>query len=327
MAIGKASDLKVYNEEFQGGLWEGITQNTSAFNGASLNAIRLVTADKRGDYEKEAFYKSISGLITRRDTTSVSSATDLALSQDELISVKVNRKIGPAAQTLDAFRKIAKDQREMSFILGKMIGEKKAQDLLNTGILAVEAAIQGQTALNLDITGETTKTLTTDALVRGLAKFGDAASRIVAWVMHSKPFFNLIGSQIADKVVNVADKVVYGAVPATLGRPVIVTDAPGLTDANGSAADTYNIMGLVEGAVIVTESEQSDIISEIVTGLENLVFRIQGEYAFNVQIKGFKWDVSNGGPNPLDTALGTTTNWDKAATDDKDLSGVRIVSQ
>jgi len=31
---------------------------------------------------------------------------------------------------------------------------------------------------------------------------------------------------------------VYGAVPATLGRPVIVTDAPGLTDANGSATDT-----------------------------------------------------------------------------------------
>ena len=145
--------------------------------------------------------------------------------------------------------------------------------------------------------------------------------------MHSKAYFDLVKEQISANITNVADRVIYGGTPATLNRPVIISDVPALTDANGSATDTYNTLGLVADGVVISESEQSDIISEIVTGLENLVFRIQGEYAFNVKCKGFKWDVTNGGANPTDTALGTTTNWDKAATDNKDLAGVRIVTQ
>jgi hypothetical protein len=44
-----------------------------------------------------------------------------------------------------------------------------------------------------------------------------------------------------------------------------------------------------------------------------------------VGCKGFKWDVANGGANSTDTALGTTTNRDKAMAEDKNLAGVRIV--
>ncbi|MGH9339528.1 MAG: major capsid protein, partial [Acidobacteriota bacterium] len=59
----------------------------------------------------------------------------------------------------------------------------------------------------------------------------------------------------------------------------------------------------------------------------NLVMRIQGEYAYNLRLRGFAWDVTNGGANPTDSALGTSTNWDKAATADKSLAGIRIKTQ
>ena len=327
MAIGKASDFKIYNEEFYGGMYEAIVQNVNAFNAASNGAIRLVARDIKGEYEKESFLKDISTFISRRDLTSVSAAGDLAMTQDEFTSVKVARKIGPIAQTLDAWRKIAKDQREMSFVVGGMIGERKMKDYLNTAIMSVEAAIDGQSALEYDATGQTTKTLIHDHMVKGLAKFGDQAEDIVCWVMHSKPYWNLVGTAISDKIDTVASATIYGGSPGTLGKPVVVTDAGSLWDLNTSLTDTYNVLGLVAGAVTVTESEQQEIVSEVVTGLENLVFRIQGEYAFNVGCKGFQWDTASGGANPLDAAIATTTNWEKVTTENKSLAGIKIIVQ
>ncbi|MFN6203939.1 MAG: major capsid protein, partial [Acidobacteriota bacterium] len=64
------------------------------------------------------------------------------------------------------------------------------------------------------------------------------------------------------------------------------------------------------------------ITTEEVTGGEQIVNRIQGEYAFNGGVKGFRCDITNGGANPDDTSLGTGSNWDKAVTSDKDLAGV-----
>lgn len=327
MATSTVSNFKIYNPQFQAGMWEGIAQVITAFNAASQNAVRLVSRAIAGDYEKEAFFQQVS-MVSRRDITSTSAATAIAMTQDENISVKVDRKIGPAEILLNAARRIGMSWEEASYIIGVMAGEQKAKDLLNTGLLAVEAAIEGQgTSLTYDATGQTTKTLITTYLVEALAKMGDAAGRVVAWVMHSKPFFDLTKSQITDKITNVADAVIYGASPGTLNRPCVVLDAPALTDANGSATDTYNILGLVANGVVVTESEQSEIVSEIVTGGENLKGRYQGEYAFNLACKGFKWDTTNGGTTPTDASLATTTNWDKVAASVKDCAGVRIVVQ
>lgn len=327
MAAGTIANLVIYEPEFYAGMFESVTQNTEAFNAASANTIRLIQRDLIGHYNKESFFQSISDMIVRRDLTSVSSVEDTPMTQDELIGVKVNRRIGPISQAIGSLQKIGSSQSEMSFILGRMIGEEKVKDLLNTSILAAQAALAGQTALVYDNTGETTATLNHLALVKGLAKFGDAATRIQAWVMHSKPYFDLMGQSIIDKITNVADATIYRGSVATLGKPVIVTDSAALWDQQGSGSagdDVYSVMGLVSDAVVAAESENENIVSEVVTGLAQLVFRVQGEYAFNLNLKGFKWDTAEGGANPTDTALGTSSNWDKAMTSDKDLAGVLI---
>jgi len=327
MSIGLGTDFKIYDKQFYGGQYEFVSQNLGVFNAASGNALALVSEKLLGDYEVEAFLQYVSGVITRRDLTSVATVNDIAMTMEEFVNVKINRKIGPVAQTLDAWRKIGKDAQEMSFKLGKMVAEAKTQDYVNTLILAIEAALEGQAALTYDATGETDKTLQHLYLVRGMAKMGDAGERIACWVMHSKPWYDLVGQAIVDKIYEVANVAVYKGITPTLGRPTVVVDAPALTDANGSLADTYNILGLVPSAGVVKESEEENIVSDIVTGLENLVFRVQGEYAFNVGIKGFQWDRTNGGANPLDATLGTTTNWDLVATSIKHAAGVRIVTQ
>ena len=69
------------------------------------------------------------------------------------------------------------------------------------------------------------------------------------------------------------------------------------------------------------------MVLDEVTGLENLVVRLQGEFAYNLGVKGFKWDTANGGANPSDAAVGTGTNWDAAVSSYKDYAGIVIQSR
>lgn len=329
MSIGKATDFVVYPEQFFGGVIETLEQNSDGFNAAAQNTIRLVPSMKQGHYENESFMKALTSLVTRRDTTSVAAATDTALTQGEMVRVKLNRKIGPVAQTLDAFRKISLDPQEMSFILGQQTGKAIALDYLNTALNGLDAALSGVGAVNYDASGNNgtngRATLDHTNLVRGMAKFGDASNKLVAWVMHSKPFFDMMENTLADKIFEVASVTVFRGSVATFGRPVIVTDSPSLITTTSSETK-YHTLGLVEDACRVEESEERQIVSDIVTGLENLVMRVQGEYAFNLGVKGFAWDTTNGAANPTDAAIGTASNWDKVVQDNKAIAGIRITS-
>jgi hypothetical protein len=333
MATHLASDFKVYPEQFRGGVIERLTQASSFFNAASMGAIVLSTVSRRGDYVYESFLQSIANLVTRRDTTSISAATKLGVSMEEFISVKLNRKIGPVDQTLDSFRKVlmASDGPEaLSFLIGTQVAKAMEVEMLNTALRATRAALDNVSTNTFTIAAS--GTMTSAALNSGLALFGDAYSNVSVWVMHSKVFFDLVGYQIdpSNHGDNIAGVVVQGANPATFGRPVIVTDSSALIiDVGTSSAPVldYYTLGLTPGAVAVENSEGEHITYDEVTGLENLVARLQGEYAYNLGQKGFQWDVANGGANPIDSAIGTGSNWDKVATDHKDLGGIVIQSR
>ncbi len=331
MTIGKASNFKIYQNELRGGIVEQLMQASAFFNGAG-GAISLTSVSRRGDYSKESFFKNIATVVSRRDTTSVAAATDLPLTMDEIISVKLNRTIGPVTQTYDAFAKMAMDMTPEAFsvLLGGMIGKAMQVEMLNSGLRAARAALVTH-ATNMHTVASSGE-ITTSALVDGLAKFGDAASNISAWVMHSKVYFDLMQHQIGTSANGdiVSGVVVQSATPATLNRPVIVTDSDALLVAGGSGSGAYtdyHTLGLTSGAIVLENSESERVVLDEVTGLQNLVIRLQGEYAYNAGVKGFKWDTTNGGVNPNDTALGTGTNWDTAVSSNKSVAGVLIKSR
>lgn len=327
MAITTLSDFKIYEQEMYSGIMETLAQNLSIFNAASRGAV--VMEDRRilGNYEKRSFLKKISGVVARRDATSTNAATAKKITQDERVSVKIKRRYGPVDSTIDAWKMIGQDQREFSRQLGRDLAEEKLADMVNTALLCGETAISGQASLNYDATGETTKTLTHTHLVSGWAKRGDKSNEIVTWAMHSKPYFDLIKQAISDNVFEVAGTTIMQGNVATFNRPTVVSDSSALIDLNGSLTDTYNVLGLVPGAIVVTASEPETVVTEIVTGLDNLTVRIQGEWAYNVEVLGFQWDVGNGGANPDDSTLGTTTNWDLAFTSYKQAAGIRVKVQ
>ncbi len=319
---GTGADFKIYDDQVQGGMVETLVQNTDAFNAASRGAIRLVTNRLPGNFEIEAFFQNIDGLVQRRDLTSVAPVAAQKVTQEEMISVKLNRRVGPIEQTLDAFRKIGAQagEQSLSFLIGTQIAKAMQVDWLHSGLLSVVNALVNIPALGHSAAAS----LGTSDLVNGLSKMGDASSRVILWLMHSKPYYDLVNNQIADNIDGVSNFNVATATPITLNRPVLVTDDDALI--LPGSPNRYRTLGLVASAVTLEDSEEDMIQNEIVTGLENLVVRLQTEFAYNVGLKGFQWDTTNGGVNPTNAALGTGSNWDQIMANVKDLAGVFVES-
>lgn len=333
-ASGRLPEGIIYPELVHSGMSETLVQNTDAFNSASLNALRIVTNRQKGDFAQESFFKNVSNIVQRRDVDTSPANPAVASTGvpiDEFVSVKLNRRIGPIDQTLDSFRKLGDnpDMEVLSFLLGGQIAKAMQIEMLDTLIRSVVATITAQATLTNGTLGAPSPEaglLDTDHLVDGLALFGDAASRVKIWVMHSKPYYDLVKNQIAANIDGLSNFNVATATPVTLNRPVLVTDSAALIDSSSSPEAQYITLGLTEDAAIAEDSESDMMHSEVITGQENLVTRLQGEYAYNVGCKGVKWDVTNGGVNPNDAALGTTTNWDSVMDNVKDLPGVAILS-
>lgn len=320
------SNFKVYNEYFVSRVNELLAQKADIFNEASNGAINLTTISRRGDYDYTNLFSNVSSsLATRRDLTSSSSQTDLALVQDEHIKVKLSRKIVPVTVTRDAFRKAfgSYDQTTFTDILAEQAANAMQVEMCDTALLAVSRALKQQSASYY--TETSLGSISSQTLVNMLKKMGDRADRVVCWVMHSKAYYDLTLSQINANITPLSNFNIATGTPVTLNRPVVICDSASLkTQLNSPDVDDYYTLALVRGAVEVENTEEQEIVVQDVTGTENLTVRFQGEYAYNLGLKGFKWDVGNGGANPTSTNVGTGTNWDTHFTDVKDRAGVVV---
>ncbi len=323
MAAGNITDFKVYDPFFHAGVTETIRQNLDAFNAASAGTIQLNRVLLPGETNITTKYGLMSGLVSRRDDAAATAVTDSPLTRIQEVSVKLKRRIGPIADTYDAFKAIARDPNEMSLIVGQQAGVAIAQDYLDTILSALVGSMVATTDIYNDAT--TAGTITTASMVDTMKLRGDRAGEIAMWVMHSKQYYDLVKEQIAANIFEVGGFVVHEGSPVTFGKPVLVTDSASLINTTPTP-DAYYALGLAPGAAVVEESEGRTVISEPVTGFENLLMRVQAEHAYNIGIAGFEWDTTNGGTNPNAAAVALGTNWDQTAADVKDLPGVILAT-
>lgn len=333
MATTTRTDVQVYEEQFQGGFIETIYQNVQAFNEASLGALAMRTEDLLGHYEQEAFWDDVSS-ISRRDSSAGSgtTVTPTKLTQDEFVGVKLDRRNGPYETNLDAFTKIGENPGPtFSRIIGVQTAEAVPQEQLNRALAALEAKLDATSGLEHDRTGGTMRH---QDLIDGLSQRGDQAGEVVLWVMHSKPYYDLVKDEATSSNSIFSSEIfasqVFEGTPASVNRPVLVTDSSSLKETDGvsSGTDKYSTLGLTqEAAEIVMSQPPVAVLDGPQTGSENLYFEWQAEYSYNLRLKGCKWDTTNGGKNPTNAAVATATNWDDAVSDDKGLPGVIVTSQ
>lgn len=319
------ANFKVFSQYAYTTAQELLNHNIQLFNAAARGAITLRSASNQGDYSDTALYGRIVGLVRRRNAygSGVVAAKELSMLQST--SVKVAAGTPPIQTDPHWWQWIQKSPDEAGVVLGQQLAEETLKDMLAVGVKVYCAAI-GQVAAVIH--DGTAAVLPLSGLVTGASKFGDRAQNIGSWIIHSKPMFDLYGANLT----NSAQLFNYGNVQILndpMGRPFIVTDQPDLrvADGVGAGVDLYRTLGIVPGGILIEQNPDFTDVTEDKTGDENIQRFYQAQWSYNVGLKGFAWDKANGGSSPTDAALATATNWDRFATENKDLAGVLVKSR
>ncbi|MFG5778031.1 major capsid protein [Comamonas sp. J-3] len=314
------SDMKVFNEYLKQTTIETLAQDVAKFNAASGGAIQLTTQGIDGDFLQESFWAGVHSAQRRVDRYAANGAQAATpLAQKQYDSVKIAGGFGPVLFEPSQMSWIQKSPEEALEVISRNLSEAIMSDQLNTAIAALAAAIGNQATAVNDVSA--TAGVNYIAINGAHAKFGDASSRIITQVMTGAMYHKLIGQNLAN-----AEKLfTFSGVTIVdiLGKAVIVTDAPALFVAG--APDKAKVLSLVSGAAVV--SDGSDLITNIQTtnGKNRIETTMQADYTFGLGLKGFTWDVANGGKSPTDTELATGANWDLVANSIKASAGVMTI--
>jgi hypothetical protein len=307
--------LKIDNQIVKTSITEVLMQNIQNFTGGTNGAIQLSTEYLMGDFEEVSGLQEIANIIARRDPTSNAAAPIKNIDSIDQNNVKVYFGTGAVEFKLVDAERYGSSSDAFSMAIGEQIGIGLTNFMLNQMISATVGALQSNTTI---ITGDGTADINFGILNDGLAKFGDASQSIVAWIANGNQFHKLMGDAIANYNI---DSVTGGAIvqgtTASLGRPIYVTDSSAL----GGVAVGEAVLGLTQGAVRGAETTTRQIISEIVTGQENLKYRIQAESDILLRVKGYGY---TGTANPLSSDLENPANWAKVNTDNKSTAGILI---
>lgn len=310
MATTVNSDMVIYNDLAQTAYLERIQDNLDVFNAASNGAIIYRSEAIEGDLKKRAFYK-VGGSIEHRDVNSTAIIEPKKIGPAESTGVKVPYKYGPYASTEEAFKRRARTPEEFSIIVGQDMADALMVGRLQYALAALSAAIGS----NADTIAQ--GSIATDgrkALTRAMRKFGDKFGRIALWVMNSDTYFDIVDDALTDQVYGESEIVVYGGLPGTLGKPVLVSDQ----------VPDDKAFGLQSGAIEVVESQAPGFRAYDINDQENLAIGIRSEGTFNLDVLGYSWNDSAGGLNPNLAALGASANWKKHATSNKMTAGVLL---
>lgn len=311
------SDMKVFNEYLKKTTIETLAQQVEKFNSASNGAIRLTTQGIDGDFLQESLWAGLHAAQRRVDRYAANGAqAATALTQIQANSVKVAGGFGPILWEPAQLAWIQKNPAEALEVISRNLSEAIVGDQLNSAIAALVAAISNVAGATNDVSA--TAGITYGAINGAHAKFGDASGLLVAQAMTGEVFHKLVGQNLANATqlfnsssVNIVD---------ILGRPVIVTDAPALYAAG--TPNKQKVLSLADSAAIVHDG--GAIVTNVQTGngKERIETTFQADYDFGLGLKGYAWDIANGGKSPTSAELATGSNWDQIVNSVKSTAGV-----
>lgn len=313
-------DLQVFNKQTYAAMTEVVDQQVNAFNEASGGTIVLTAGQNQGDFSMEASFKQIAGLVRRRNAYGSGAVAAKRLEHLLNVSVKVAAGTPPIEFEKQQYTWIMQNPELAAIKIGEQLAVAQVQDQLNAGIRALVASISGNAAVVHD---GSTAAPTFRVLNKGASKFGDRSSSLRAWVLHSTTLHSLFDNALTN-AENLFEFGTVNVLRDAFGRLFVVTDSDALVNAGDTP--TYNTLGLVDGAGIVQPNDDFHAVLLDTVGGENIKSTYQAEWTYNVGVKGYAWDTAAGGKSPTDAAIGTSANWDKVATSNKDTAGVLVKS-
>lgn len=313
------TDMKVFNAAVQTATIETLSQMVDKFNAASGGSIVLTTASFEGDYRYENFWKGIHSAIRDVDRyTGNTAASPTTLEQLQAVGVKVAGGFGPIVWEPGQLTWVQKSPAEAVEVISRNLAEALVQRQLNQAIAALVGAIEAGTTNTTFDAG--TSVLSYRHINKAHALFGDHSQTLIADVMDGTSFHNLIDANLAN-ASNLFEASNVRVVDV-LGRRVVVTDAPALRESPATTANDAKIISLTAGAATVYDG--GDLITNIETnnGKERIETTFQADFTYGIALRGYAWDVQNGGKSPTSGELALGSNWDKVVTSYKHTAGV-----
>ncbi|UNH31692.1 major capsid protein [Moellerella wisconsensis] len=307
--------LIVFQHQVSLAATELVAQAVRQFNEASGGALVLGDGDHIGDYIEQTSWQLLGGLAQRRNAYGGGNLTPQELGQILDRMIKVDGRIGPVSVTPTMMKRLGKDVSEAAAVVAAQSAEAMLQDYLNTAGAALKSAISGNATAVTDLTAEG-KAPSLRGLNRATRPFGDAYSRIAAWLMDGATFNDFMDETLTNannlfQIGNVAIR------QDNLGRRFVISDIPALSD-----GDKQHSLGLVAGAAAI---QTSPLImkAQDVLGQENIKALMQGEYDFTIGLRGYQWSKDSI-KSPTNAQIATVANWKQIATDIKDTAGVMV---
>ena len=315
------SNMQVYNDEIVGTTIELLGQKTDVFNAASGGAIVLSAAAWRGDFSRESFFNQIASARRRVDRyAAIASQAATALTQGEHVGVKVAGGFGPVLFEPSQMTWLNEDPASAIRAISEGFSDALLQDQLNTAVASAVAAVSGQAALVNDVSASAGLTL--NALNASHAKFGDQSQLLVTDIMTGAAWHKLVDKALTNSSQLFASGNVM--VVDVLGKRYVISDIPALYEAG--TPNKSKVLSVVANGIIVDNT--SDIIANMDTtnGQTRIQTTWQADYSFGLKLKGYSWDMTNGGKSPTDAELATASNWDKAVAENKHTLGTLAIA-
>lgn len=315
------SNMQVYNEDIVGTTIELLAQKTDVFNAASGGTIILSTARFRGDFSRESFFNQIASARRRVDRyATIADQAATALTQGAHVGVKVAGGFGPVLFEPAQLTWLSEDPAAAIRAISEGFSDALLQDQLNTAVAAAVAAVGGQAALVNDVSASAGLTL--NVLNNSHAKFGDMSQMLRADIMTGAAWHKLVDKALTNSSQLFSSGNVQ--VVDILGKRYVISDIPALYVAG--TPNKSKVLSVVANGIIVDNT--SDIIANLETsnGKTRIETTWQADYTFGLKLKGYSWDVTNGGKSPTDAELATATNWDKAVAEDKHTLGTLAIA-
>jgi hypothetical protein len=319
------SNMVVYDTEIRTATIELLGQKLEAFNAASGGAIVLDANAWRGDYSRASFFQQLAGAQRRVDryaANGAQAATDL--SESEMIGVKVAGGFGPILFEPSQLTWLNESPESAIPVIAEGFADALLADQLNTAVGSGVAAVENVAALVNDVSALTAGAgaLQQTVLNGSHAKFGDMSGMLVTDIMTGAAYHKLIEKGLANgerlfESMNVT-------VQSILGKLIVVSDIPALAVAG--TPNKTKVLSVVSQGIVVDNS--SDIVTNLDTSNGKLRIETtwQADYSFGVKLKGYAWDVTNGGKSPSDANLFTGTNWDQVVADVKHTLGTLAIA-
>lgn len=280
--------LTIFQQKLAGTTSQLIAENLNVFNAASGGALVLGNGQVVGDTVEELNWGLIAGLVNDREAYAPAGTSAQLKVMARLLSNSINldAKVGPFVVTSGMLDKINRSVDEATAEFASQASQAIIQRYINTAVGALAAAIGTAgaadavftQAANVGKAGAFVPTLSDFARAAGL--FGDAVNMLRTWFLTGAQWSNLIAEQV---IPNAATLFTIGNINVMgdgLGRRFVVSDVATLTQLNA-------ILGLTPSAATITTTGLTLAAGQVL-GDENIANVVQGEFSYNVALKGYK---------------------------------------